>query len=39
MSQARGAYKHFFQRDLADRIRGETRGDYEKLMVATVQSA
>lgn len=39
MSQARGAYRHFFQRDLADRIRGETRGDYEKLMVATVQSA
>ncbi|KAH0292898.1 Annexin [Aureobasidium namibiae CBS 147.97] len=39
MSQARGAYRHFFQRDLADRIRGETRGDYEKLMVAIVQSA
>jgi annexin A7/11 len=39
MSQARGAYRHFFQRELADRIRGETRGDYEKLMVATVQSA
>lgn len=39
MAQARGAYRHFFQRDLADRIRGETRGDYEKLMVACVQSA
>jgi annexin A7/11 len=39
MSQARGAYRHFFQRDLADRIRGETKGDYEKLMVACVQSA
>ena len=38
MSQCRAAFRHFFKKDLSDRIRGETRGDYEKLMVALVES-
>ncbi|KAL1310680.1 hypothetical protein AAFC00_000941 [Neodothiora populina] len=37
--QCRNAYRHFYKTELADRVRGETRGDYEKLMVAVVQSA
>lgn len=36
LQQCKGAYKHFYKRDLADRIKGETRGDYEKLMVACI---
>lgn len=38
MSQCRAAYRHFFKKDLVDRIKGETRGDYERLMVACVES-
>lgn len=37
MNQCKGAYRHFYKRDLADRIRGETRGDYERLLVACCQ--
>lgn len=36
MGQVRNAYKVFHKRDLVDRIKGETRGDYERLMVACV---
>jgi len=39
MQQANAAYKHFFKKDLAARIKGETRGDYERLMVACVEIA
>ncbi|PNS19057.1 hypothetical protein CAC42_1793 [Sphaceloma murrayae] len=39
MSQAKAAYKHFYKQDLVRRIEGETRGDYERLMVALVNSA
>lgn len=38
MGQARAAYRHFYKQDLTARIRGETRGDYERLMVACVES-
>lgn len=36
LQQAKAAFKHFYKRDLADRIRSETRGDYEKLMLACI---
>lgn len=36
LQQVKGAYKHHFKKDLATRIRGETRGDYEKLLVACI---
>ena len=37
LQQCKAAYKHFHKQELAHRIRGETRGDYEKLMVACVE--
>jgi len=36
LQQCKGAYKHFYKRDLAKRIESETSGDYKKLMVACV---
>lgn len=39
LSQCKAAYKHFHHKELRSRIQGETRGDYEKLMVACVDSA
>ncbi|KAI9709016.1 MAG: hypothetical protein M1828_002558 [Chrysothrix sp. TS-e1954] len=36
MSQVKGAYKHHYKRELAQRVRGETSGAYERLMVALV---
>ena len=36
MQQVKGAYKHFFKRELSQRIKGETSGDYQRLMVALV---
>lgn len=36
LQQCKGAYRHFHKRELAERLRGETSGDYEKLMVACV---
>jgi annexin A7/11 len=36
LHQCKAAYKHFYKRDLADRIKGETRGDLETLLVAMV---
>jgi len=38
LQQVKGAYKHFHKTELTKRIKGETRGDYEKLMVALVDS-
>jgi len=38
MGQCRAAYRHFFKKDLVQTIKGETRGDYERLMVACVES-
>ncbi|KAL9064159.1 MAG: hypothetical protein Q9157_007938 [Trypethelium eluteriae] len=36
LQQVKGAYRHFFKRELSQRIRGETSGDYQRLMVALV---
>ncbi|KAK4561513.1 hypothetical protein LTR86_004831 [Recurvomyces mirabilis] len=36
LQQCKAAYRHFYKKDLADRIRSETRGDYEKLMLACI---
>lgn len=38
MNQCKAAYKHFYKRDLADRIKGETSGDLERLLVAIVSA-
>lgn len=37
MAAVRQAFKQAYGRDLVDRIKGETRGDYERLMVGCVQ--
>ena len=34
MVQVKGAYQHKFHQTLVHRIKGETSGDYERLMVA-----
>ncbi|KAK5136697.1 hypothetical protein LTR08_002350 [Meristemomyces frigidus] len=34
LHQCKAAFRHFYKKDLGDRIRGETKGDYEKLMLA-----
>lgn len=36
LQQCKGAYKHFYKRDLAKRVEGELSGDYKRLMVACV---
>lgn len=36
MQNVKGAYRHRFHKDLGARIRGETSGDYEKLMLACI---
>lgn len=36
LHQCKAAYKHFYHQDLAQRIRGETSGDYERLMVECI---
>tara|TARA_R110002003_G_scaffold562_3_gene20426 strand:- start:11459 stop:12376 length:918 start_codon:yes stop_codon:yes gene_type:complete len=38
MAAVSGEYKRLYKKDLVRRIEGETRGDYEKLMVACVRS-
>jgi annexin A7/11 len=34
LQQCKAAYKHFYKRELADSIMSETKGDYERLMLA-----
>lgn len=34
MNQVKGAYRHKYKQELATRVRGETSGDYQRLMVA-----
>lgn len=34
MDQVKRAYAHRYKKDLISRVRGEVRGDYEKLMIA-----
>lgn len=36
MANVKGAYKHVYKTDLARRIKGETSGDYERLMIACI---
>ena len=36
LQQVKGAYRHRFHKDLGARIRGETSGDYERLMLACI---
>lgn len=36
MAQVKGAYQARYKRDLISRIRGETSGDYERILVAMV---
>ncbi|KAK4070423.1 hypothetical protein Trihar35433_4890 [Trichoderma harzianum] len=36
LANVKGAYQHRYKKPLATRIRGETSGDYQKLMVACV---
>lgn len=36
LQQAKGAYKHYYKRELRQRIESETSGDYKKLMAACV---
>ncbi|KAK2627009.1 hypothetical protein QTJ16_004184 [Diplocarpon rosae] len=36
MAQVKGAYQHRFRRSLASRIKGDTSGDYERLMLACI---
>jgi annexin A7/11 len=36
LQQCKGAYRHYYKQDLAQRIKKETSGDYEKLMMACV---
>ena len=36
LQQCKGAYKHFYKKELAKRVESETSGDYKKLMVACV---
>lgn len=37
MAQVKGAYKVKYNRDLASRIRGETSGSYEKILLALME--
>ncbi|KAI2817747.1 hypothetical protein CBS147320_8048 [Aspergillus niger] len=37
LDQVKRAYRHRFQKDLLERVRGETSGDYQRLMVALLQ--
>ncbi len=36
MANVRGAYEKRYRRNLGSRIRGETSGDYERLMLACI---
>jgi annexin A7/11 len=37
LAQVKGAYQHRFRTSLTQRIKGETSGDYEKLMCACIE--
>jgi len=36
LQQCKGAYRHFYKRELAQRIKDETSGDYKRLAVACI---
>jgi len=37
LAQVKGAYQHRFRTGLVQRIKGETSGDYEKLLCACIE--
>ncbi|KAI9799924.1 MAG: hypothetical protein M1825_004295 [Sarcosagium campestre] len=37
MSQVKGAYRHKYGKELSSRIKGETHGDYEKILLACIE--
>ena len=37
LHQVKGAYRHRYGKDLVQRVRGETSGDYQRLMVAVLE--
>lgn len=37
MEQVKGAYRHQFKRELRERIKGETKGDQERLLLAMIE--
>ncbi|KAI9887151.1 MAG: hypothetical protein M1823_001058 [Watsoniomyces obsoletus] len=37
MQQVKGAYRHRYNRELASRIQGETRGDFERILLACIE--
>jgi annexin A7/11 len=39
LQQAKAAYKHFYKRDLVERVKSECSGDYKKLMAVCVAGA
>jgi annexin A7/11 len=36
MANVKGAYQQRYRKSLASRIKGETSGDYERLMIACI---
>ncbi len=36
MQQVKGAYKHKYKKDLSTRIKGDTGGDLERLLLACI---
>lgn len=36
LQQVKGAYRHFYKRELVSRVKGELSGDYSRLMVACI---
>ena len=37
MEQVKGAYRQRYKRELRDRIKGDTRGDQERLLLAMIE--
>ena len=37
MQQVKGAYRHRYKRELVERVRGETSGDYERVLVGMIE--
>lgn len=37
MTQVKGAYRHRYKKDLASRVKGETSGDFERILIALIQ--
>ena len=37
LNQVKGAYRHRYQLDLATRIQGDTRGDFQRLLLACIE--